>query len=220
MKLPHDGEHPVHLRCGPRVLAPVPPAERDLGNLLAGAEAVIRGAAWKALSPEIVVNAAPKAGLQVRAGMPGGLIDREIGRSGERWCDTAQSEAACAVSTQDPVPAAGGSPPRINCFAQCLISGAERSALDVRLRPGDRPGIQARCARAREDYGYSVTGSPSCSVLGWQGSWLPTGHVACQCPAVPAVPDPVRVRWGRPSRSAASEPEAGQAARLGRQGHD
>src|SRR5215813_594704 len=120
MKLPHDSEHPVHLRCGVRVLAPVPPAERDLGNLLAGAKAVIRGAAWKALSPEIVVNTAPKVGLQVGAGMPGGLIDREIGRSEERWCDTAQSEAAPAVSTQDTVPAAEGSPRRIKFFAQCL----------------------------------------------------------------------------------------------------
>src|SRR5262249_15820660 len=118
MKLPHDREHLVHLRCGLWVLSPVPPAERDLGNLLAGAEAVIRGAAGKALPPEAFVNAAPEAGLPMRAGMPGGLIDREIGRRGERRRDAAQSETAPAVSTQDEVPAAACSSRRIGFFAQ------------------------------------------------------------------------------------------------------
>ena len=51
MKLPHDREHLIHLDCGLRVPAPVPPAEGDLGNLLARAEAVIHGASAEALLP-------------------------------------------------------------------------------------------------------------------------------------------------------------------------
>ena len=80
MKLPHDREHLIHPRRGLRVLAPVPPSEGDPGNLLARPEAVIRGATAKAFLPEIFVNAAPKVLLEMRAGMPGRLVDGEIGR--------------------------------------------------------------------------------------------------------------------------------------------
>jgi hypothetical protein len=60
MKLPHDRENREHL-CGRlRVLAPVPPSEGDLGNLLAGAEAVIHGATAETVLPQIVMDAAPE----------------------------------------------------------------------------------------------------------------------------------------------------------------
>ena len=81
MKLPHDREHLIHPRRSLRVLAPVPPSEGDLGNLLARPEAVIRGATAKALLPEIFVNAAPKVLVEMRAGTPRRLVDGEIGRS-------------------------------------------------------------------------------------------------------------------------------------------
>src|SRR5256885_16855069 len=104
MKLPHDREHLVHLRRGPRILAPVPSGEGDLAHLLAGAEAVIGRAAGKALVPEVVVDAAPEVCLQVGAGMPGGLVYGEISRSRECRCHAAQPETACAISAQDPLP--------------------------------------------------------------------------------------------------------------------
>jgi hypothetical protein len=108
VKLPHDREDLAHLLCGSRGLAPIPTAERDLGNLLARAEAVIHGAAWKAVPPEIFVNAASKVWLQIGTGMPGGLVNREIGRDGERRCDTAQPKTAFAVSPESAVPAVQG----------------------------------------------------------------------------------------------------------------
>ena len=80
MKLPHDREHLIHPRRSLRVLAPVPPSEGDLGNLLARPEAVIRGATAKAFITEIFVNAAPEVLREMRAGMPGRLVDGEIGR--------------------------------------------------------------------------------------------------------------------------------------------
>jgi len=110
MQLPHDREHLIHLGCGPRVTAPVPPAEGDLGNLLARAEAVIHGAAAEALPPEIVVDAAPEVGPQMGTGTPGGLVDREVGRRRERRCDAAQPETAPAVSPEHAVRAFGGKP--------------------------------------------------------------------------------------------------------------
>jgi hypothetical protein len=64
-----------------RRLTPFPPAERNLGNLLARAETVIHGATWKTLSPQILVNAASEVCLQMGTGMPWGLVDREIRRS-------------------------------------------------------------------------------------------------------------------------------------------
>jgi hypothetical protein len=110
MKLPHDGEHLVHLLRGLRGAAPVLPAERDLGNLLARAEAVIHGAAAESVPPEILVNTAAEAWLQMEAGMPRRLVDREIGRSREPRCHTAQPETASAVSPERAVSAVAGQP--------------------------------------------------------------------------------------------------------------
>ena len=108
MKLPHDRERRKHLRRRLRVLAPVPPSEGDLGNLLAGAEAVIHGATRETVLPEVVMYAAPEVCSQVGTGMPGRLVDREIGRRGERRCNAAQPETSPAVSPQDAVPATQG----------------------------------------------------------------------------------------------------------------
>jgi len=104
MKLPHDREHGKHLRGRLRVLVPVPPSEGDLGNLLAGAEAVIYGAAREPVPSEVVMDAAPEVCSQMGTGMPGRLVDREIGRRGERRCNAAQPETPAAVSPQDAVP--------------------------------------------------------------------------------------------------------------------
>jgi hypothetical protein len=93
-----------------RVAAPVPPAEGDLGDLLARAEAVIYGTAAEALPPEIGVNAAPEVRLQMGTGTPGRLVDREVGRRRERRCDTAQPETAPAISTEHVVRTLGGKP--------------------------------------------------------------------------------------------------------------
>ena len=81
MQLPHDREHLEHLLRGLRRLAPVPPAERDLGNLLARTETVIHGAPRETLPPELPVNATPEIWLQMGTGLPRGLVEREIGRS-------------------------------------------------------------------------------------------------------------------------------------------
>ena len=133
MKLPHDQEHLEHLRGGSRVPAPVPPTERDLANLLARAEAVIGGAARKALPPEILVNAAPIVCLQVGTGMSGGLVDREICRSRKRRSDTAEPEAASAVGVQDAVLAARGNPRRIQFLAQGRLRPERKCCTAVRL---------------------------------------------------------------------------------------
>jgi hypothetical protein len=58
MKLPHDREHLEHLSRDPRRLPPVLPAEGNLGDLLARAEAVEDGATRESLLSEVVVNAA------------------------------------------------------------------------------------------------------------------------------------------------------------------
>jgi len=117
MKLPHDREHLVHLGCGPRLLAPVPPAEGDLGDLLARAEAVIHGTAAETPPPEAGVDAAAEVGLQMGTGLPGRLVDREIGRSRESRRDTAQPEAAPAVGPERALPATGGKPRRFGFCA-------------------------------------------------------------------------------------------------------
>jgi hypothetical protein len=108
MKLPHDREHREHLRCRLRVLAPVPPTEGDLGNLLARAKTVIRGATRETVAPESAMDATPEVCSQMGTGMPGRLVDREIGRRRERWRNAAQPETAPAVSPQDAEPAAQG----------------------------------------------------------------------------------------------------------------
>jgi hypothetical protein len=126
IKLTHDREHLVHLGCGPRVPAPVPAAEGDLGNLLARTEAVVHGTAAEALTSQIVVNAAPEAGLQVGTGVPGGLVDGEIGRSRERGHHTAQPETASAVSPEHAVRVLGGKLRWVVFLAQGVASGPER----------------------------------------------------------------------------------------------
>ena len=82
----------------------------DLGNLLARAEAVIHGAAAESVPSEIFVNTAPEAWLQMETGMPRRLVDREIGRSREPRCHTAQPETASAVSPERAVSAVAGQP--------------------------------------------------------------------------------------------------------------
>ena len=63
MEVAHDLEDGEHLLCGSWVLPPVLPAEGDLGDLLTRAEAVVYGAAAKALLPEVCVDAAAEVGL-------------------------------------------------------------------------------------------------------------------------------------------------------------
>jgi hypothetical protein len=79
VELPHHREHVEHLPCGVRGLPPIPPTEGDLGHSLPGAEAVIHGAATETVPPEVFVDDAPEVRLQIRAGLPCGLVDREIG---------------------------------------------------------------------------------------------------------------------------------------------
>ena len=100
MKLAHDRERAEHLPGGVRGLPPVPAAEGDLGDLLAGAEAVVDGTAGEAAVAQPVVDGAPEVALQVRAGHTGRLVDREVDGRGERRSDAAQREAARAVRPQ------------------------------------------------------------------------------------------------------------------------
>jgi hypothetical protein len=55
-------------------------AEGDLGDLLARAETVVNGATSKALLPEVGMNVAAKVWLQMRTGLLGVFIDREVCR--------------------------------------------------------------------------------------------------------------------------------------------
>lgn len=71
-----------------------------MGNLLPRAEAVINRTTSKAQLPEVSVNAAAEVRLQVRAGLAGVFVDREVGRSCVGQCDTAQAEAILAVRLQ------------------------------------------------------------------------------------------------------------------------
>jgi hypothetical protein len=125
MKLPHNGEHLVHLLCGLRAAAPVPPAESDLGNLLARAEAVIHVAAAEPAPSEIFVNTAPEGELQMGTGTPRRLVDREVGRSREPRCHAAQPETASAVSPERAVSAVAGRPRRPGFCAQRVASGTK-----------------------------------------------------------------------------------------------
>jgi len=87
----------------PGALPPVAAAEGGLGDLLAGAEAVVDGTAGKALLAQPAVDAAAevaRAGGEVRAGLPGRLVDGEVGRGGQGRRDAAQPEAARAVGVQ------------------------------------------------------------------------------------------------------------------------
>ena len=80
------------------------PAEGDLGDLLPGAEAVVDRATGQALLPQAIVNGAAEVRSQVRAGLPGVLVDREVRRGGERGHDAVQPEAARAVGPQVKAP--------------------------------------------------------------------------------------------------------------------
>src|SRR6266542_3353692 len=126
VELPHDRERLEHPRRGVRGTPPVLPAEGDLGDLLAGAEAVVGGAAWEAPLPETLMDAAAEVGLQIRAGLPGGLVDGEIRRGGEGRRDTAQPEAAFAVGSQ-----VAAAPVRVGCRGpEGLLGRAQRDAPD------------------------------------------------------------------------------------------
>src|SRR5437773_2749369 len=147
MKLPHDREHLIHLCCGPRVPAPVPPAEGDLGNLLARAEAVIHGTAAEALPPEIGVNAAPEVRLQMGT-RPAGL---SIAKSAdaENAGATQHSPKQRPQSARSTWCARSGASPE---GPGSLLKGGlrpERRRFAVRLRPGLRSSWRAELAVAR-----------------------------------------------------------------------
>jgi hypothetical protein len=57
---------------------------------------------------KIFMDAAPEVCAQMGTGMTGGLVDREIGRDGERRRYAAQPETAPAVCLQEAEPAAMG----------------------------------------------------------------------------------------------------------------
>ena len=80
MQIPHDREDGEHLLACVRGPTPVLPAEGDLADLLACAEAVIDGATPEAELSQARMNAAAVVGLQVWTRRPGRLADREVGR--------------------------------------------------------------------------------------------------------------------------------------------
>ena len=73
VQLPHDQEYREHLPGQRGRPPPVLPAVGDLDDLLAGAEAVIDGAAGEAALPELIMNAAAEVPLQMRARLAGRL---------------------------------------------------------------------------------------------------------------------------------------------------
>src|SRR5262249_30856529 len=75
-------------------------AEGDLGELLTRAEAVVHRAAREAPLWQPGVDAAAEIRPQVWAGLAGGLVDREVGRRGERRRHAAQRETTRAVGAQ------------------------------------------------------------------------------------------------------------------------
>jgi hypothetical protein len=100
VQLPHDREDREHLLGGRRVRPPVASEERDLGDLLAGAEAVVDDAAGEAFRPEARVDRTAQVALEVRTGHVGRLVDREVRRRREGRHDAAQREAVRAVRSQ------------------------------------------------------------------------------------------------------------------------
>jgi hypothetical protein len=98
----HHRERVEHPARGRRVGPPVPPAEGDLGDLLAGAEAVEHRTAGEATLAQVAMDAAAGVRPQVRAGLPGGLVEGEVGGGGEGRRDAADAEAARAVGPQLP----------------------------------------------------------------------------------------------------------------------
>ena len=81
-------------------LPPGPPAEGDLGDLLAGAEAVEDRAAGEPAVAQLAWMPQRKSSRRFGHGRPGGLVDREVGRRGERRRDAAEAGAARAVGPQ------------------------------------------------------------------------------------------------------------------------
>ncbi|GHJ53825.1 hypothetical protein Nm8I071_31320 [Nonomuraea sp. TT08I-71] len=135
----HDGEGVEHPPGGRRVGPPVAPAEGALRDVLAGAEAVEDGAAGEAALPQVPVDAAAGVGAQVRAGLTGGLVEREVGGGGERRRDAADPEAARAVGAQLPVAAARGLSP--------AVLGRGPASLVLRLGHASRPPARHRRPR-------------------------------------------------------------------------
>jgi hypothetical protein len=76
MEIPHNREHRKDLRCRSRCSSPVLSTEGELGDFLARAEAIVNGTAAKAL-----LNVTAKVRLQMKAGLFGVFIDREVCRS-------------------------------------------------------------------------------------------------------------------------------------------
>jgi hypothetical protein len=99
MEDPHDREHLEHLLCSSRGVPPILSAEGHLGDLLPGAEAVVHAAPPKALLPQACVNATAEVRLQMGTSLPGVFRNGEVCRGGEGRRDTAQGEAALAISS-------------------------------------------------------------------------------------------------------------------------
>jgi hypothetical protein len=99
MELAHDREHLEHALGDFRALAPFLSAKRNLCHLLPGTEAVIRVATGEAALSELAVDAAPKVRLQMRTRDPSVLVDGEVCRRQEGRRNTAQPEAAFAISS-------------------------------------------------------------------------------------------------------------------------
>jgi hypothetical protein len=83
-----------------RSMRSVSPCRSTARDLPAGAEAVVDRAAGEALAPQRGVDTAPVVALQVGAGRPGPLVEREVGGAGEGQGDTAEPEALAAVTAQ------------------------------------------------------------------------------------------------------------------------
>jgi hypothetical protein len=81
MEIPHNREHRKDLRCRSRCSSPVLSTEGELGDFLARAEAIVNGTAAKALLSESRMNVTAKVRLQMKAGLFGVFIDREVCRS-------------------------------------------------------------------------------------------------------------------------------------------
>ncbi len=99
VELAHHRQHRGHL--GEVVLlAPRRPAVGDLGDLLAGAEALEDRAPGPPVLAQGRVDAAAVVAEQVEARAPAGLVDAETGRGGEGEQHAAEAEAARAVRAQ------------------------------------------------------------------------------------------------------------------------
>ena len=78
VELPHDRECGEHPRCDVGFGPPVGPGERLAGDPLTRAEAVVGDASSEPQVQQARVDLALEVGLQVRACLPGGLVDREV----------------------------------------------------------------------------------------------------------------------------------------------